>query len=94
MRDIIIRVWTEKNREVGKKGFIVWSMTKSTGHLRAKHVATEAELSRRRSSRELSAWPVVPSIRNFAFPSINAATTLAASAQQTAASIASSGNVG
>ena len=35
--------WTDAIQEVGKKGFTVWSMTKATGRLRAKHVATEAE---------------------------------------------------
>nr|WP_294552939.1 hypothetical protein [uncultured Rhodopila sp.] len=43
VRLISVGKWTEAIQEVGKKGFTVWSMTKNTGRLRAKHVATEAE---------------------------------------------------
>lgn len=47
-RRILVRLisegkWTEQIRQIGRKGFTVWSVFRSTGKLRAKHVATIAE---------------------------------------------------
>lgn len=47
-RRILVRLisegkWNEQVKQVGPKGYTVWSVFKSTGKLRAKHVATTAE---------------------------------------------------
>jgi len=47
-RRVLVRLisagkWNDAIQQVGTKGFTVWSTVKTTGKLRAKHVATPAE---------------------------------------------------